>query len=234
MRILGIDQGIANMGYSILEDDKLITYGCINTTSKDFLEERFFVIYSRLKKIIEEYKPEIICCEKLFYTSPKEGNRNKSASIIYTNMITGVLAALCGEFSIELRMFVPSKVKKAVCNNGKAEKDDMITKIKSLYPVESDKTKYEHVCDSIAIAFTCYIENKEAPEIRKAFEDNKNLKIERYQLEEDRRLNKIDKERKKLRRTIEKERKRAEKLKIQEEKALKRLEKEKKNIGKKD
>ena len=44
------------------------------------------------------------------------GNRNKSASIIYTNMITGVLACLAGEFEIELRMFVPSKVKKAVCD----------------------------------------------------------------------------------------------------------------------
>jgi len=222
MRILGIDQGIANMGYSILEDDKLITYGCINTTSKDFLEERFFIIYSRIKKIIEEYKPEVICCEKLFYTSPKEGNRNKSASIIYTNMITGVLAALCGEFEIELRMFVPSKVKKAVCDNGKAEKDEMITKIKSLYTVESDKTKYEHVCDSIAIAFTCYVENKENPEIRAEFENNKNLKIKRVTEDEIRRLNKIDKERKKLKREIERKRKKAEKLKIQQEKALKR------------
>lgn len=225
MRILGIDQGIANMGYSILEDDKLITYGCINTTSKDFIEQRFFIIYSKLKTIIEEYKPQVICCEKLFYTSPKEGNRNKSASIIYTNMITGVLAALCGEFNIELRMFVPSKVKKAVCDNGKAEKEEMISKIKSLYPVESEKTKYEHVCDSIAIAFTCYIENKENPEIRKEFEDNKTLRLKKINENEARRLNKIDKERNKLKREIEKERKRAEKLKIQQEKALKRCKK---------
>lgn len=234
MRILGIDQGIANMGYSILEDDKLITYGCINTTSKDFLEERFFVIYSRLKKIIEEYKPEVVCCEKLFYTSPKEGNRNKSASIIYTNMITGVLAALCGEFNIELRMFVPSRVKKAVCDNGKAEKDDMIAKIKSLYPVESEKTKYEHVCDSIAIAFTYYVENKESPEIREEFENNKIAKKTKFEIEETRRLDKIDKERNKLRRSIEREKKRAEKLRIQQEKELKRQEKNKKSIGKKD
>lgn len=234
MRILGIDQGIANMGYSILEDDKLITYGCINTTSKDFLEQRFFIIFSKLKTIIEEYKPEVICCEKLFYTSPKDGNRNKSASIIYTNMITGVLAALAGEFDIELRMFVPSRVKKAVCDNGKAEKDDMITKIKSLYPVEVDKTKYEHVCDSIAIAYTCYIENKETPEIRKEFEDNKNFRREKLRNIENCRLKKIDQERGKLRRAIERERKRAEKLRIQQEKALKKKEKEKKSIGKKD
>lgn len=214
MRILGIDQGIANLGYSILEEDKLITYGCINTNSKDIIEDRFFIIYDRLKSIIENYHPSIICCEKLFYTSPQKGNRNKSASIIYTNMITGVLSVLAGQFNIELRMFVPSKVKKALCDNGKAQKDEIITKIKSLYEVETDKTKYEHVCDSIAIAYTCYIENKENPSIRKEFEDYKKTKEEKRLKEELRLIKRREKEAKKTER---------EKRKLEREKNKKDL-----------
>ena len=174
MYILGIDQGIANLGYSIFNDEELITYGCINTSSNDILAHRFYSLYLQIKDIILKYNPEIICCEKLFYTSPKMGNRNKSASIIYTNMITGVLACLAGEFEIELRMFVPSKVKKAVCDNGKATKDDVINKIVSTYGIDSKKTKYEHVCDSIAIAHTCFIDNKENGSIRKEFEEYRN------------------------------------------------------------
>ena len=230
MYILGIDQGIANMGYSILENDKLITYGCINTNSNDSLEERFFSIYSQIKILIEEFKPEILCCEKLFYTSPKAGNRNKSASIIYTNMITGVLTVLAGEFSIELRQFVPSKVKKAICNDGKAQKDDVIAKIKSMYNVDSAKTKYEHVCDSIAIAYTCYIENISNPEIHDEYKKYKIEKLEKTEKAESLRLRKIDKERKALMR----KKKREEKLRLKEKKDCNKAKKKEKSAGKKD
>ena len=230
MYILGIDQGIANMGYSILNDDKLITYGCINTNSNDSLEERFFSIYSQVKILIEEFKPEIICCEKLFYTSPKAGNRNKSASIIYTNMITGVLTVLAGEFKIELRQFVPSKVKKAICNDGKAQKDDVISKIKSMYNVDSTKTKYEHVCDSIAIAYTCYSENISNPEIHEEHNKSQEIKIEKIQKAESLRLKKIDKERN----TLIRKKKREEKLRLKMEKERNKVEKTEKSIGKKE
>ena len=49
MYILGIDQGIANLGYSIFNDEKLITYGCINTSSNDILEHRFYSLYLQIK-----------------------------------------------------------------------------------------------------------------------------------------------------------------------------------------
>jgi crossover junction endodeoxyribonuclease RuvC len=197
LKILGIDQGIANMGYAMLEDENLIAYGYISTTNEDTVEQRFYKIFLRLEDIILEYEPEIICCEKLFYSSPSKGARNKSASIIYTNMITGVLACIAGKYNIELRMFVPSMIKKAICDDGTAKKDDVIAKINELYSIDTLKTKAEHVCDSIAIAYTCSKQNKEHPEIRDEYlktlnekEKNKQKKHERMNILEDKRAKK--------------------------------------------
>lgn len=208
MYILGIDQGIAHLGYAVMKDKELIEYGCITTNSNDIIEQRFFSLYNDIKQLIIKYQPEAICCEKLFYTSPKAGNRNKSASIIYTNMITGVLAALCGEFEIELRQFVPSKVKKALCDNGKASKEDIEAKIASIYKVETEITKYEHVCDSIAIAYTCFIENENDSTLRNEFETYRNDRWKKT-----RRKNEIEQKKyEKHLRKVKREKKRLEKL----------------------
>ena len=208
MYILGIDQGIAHLGYAVMKDKKLIEYGCITTNSNDIIEQRFFSLYNDIKQLIIKYQPEAVCCEKLFYTSPKAGNRNKSASIIYTNMITGVLASLCGEFEIELRQFVPSKVKKALCNNGKASKEDIESRIASLYRVETETTKYEHVCDSIAIAYTYFIENDADKTARNEFEAYRDDKWKKA-----RKKNEIEQKKyEKYLRKVKREKKRLEKL----------------------
>jgi len=154
MRILGIDQGIAHLGYCILEDEELITYGCLTTTNKKSIQNRFYTIEDKLSDIIKEFSPEAICCEKLFFTPPRPGQRNKSASIVYTNMITGVIISLAGRFDLEFNMFVPGTVKKTICDNGRATKNEVIKKIGETYEIECPKSNKEHICDAISIAIT--------------------------------------------------------------------------------
>lgn len=155
MKILGIDQGIANLGYAIIdENEKLITYGCITTTSNESIEKRFEKIYIELSNIINEYEPDNISCEKLFFSTPGKGKRKKSASIVYTNMITGLIILLAGQFNMNLKMFVPGSVKKKITNNGKATKDEVIGVIEKKYDIKTSKTKKEHIFDALAIALT--------------------------------------------------------------------------------
>lgn len=183
MYVLGIDQGIAHLGYAIICDGELIEYGCLLTKPSQGLEKRFYAIYSKVKELMEVYHPSYISGERLFYTSPMKGNRNKSASMVYTNMITGILAAIAGEYSIELVTFVPSAVKKAVCGTGKAEKDDIINKIHEMFDVETTKSRHEHICDAIAIALTCY-ENKKQEEAENAKKEIETIKEEEEKAKE--------------------------------------------------
>lgn len=71
MKILGIDPGMAIVGYSILDFDgenfELITSGSIQTQKTLSNAARLYEIFNDLSKIIETYKPDISSVEKLFF-----------------------------------------------------------------------------------------------------------------------------------------------------------------------
>ena len=71
MRILGIDPGYGIVGYGVIDYDnyaqKVVDYGTISTPKEETLPNRLFVIYEKLKKIIEVFKPDVVSIEELFY-----------------------------------------------------------------------------------------------------------------------------------------------------------------------
>ena len=73
MRILGIDPGFAITGYSIIDyignKFKLITSGAILTDAKTSFPLRLEKIYYELKDIIENYKPDCMSIEELFFNN---------------------------------------------------------------------------------------------------------------------------------------------------------------------
>ena len=71
MRILGIDPGLAIVGYSVLdiekEDNILVSSGSIQTDKNKSDSERLFEIMIDMQTIIDKYKPDVASVEKLFY-----------------------------------------------------------------------------------------------------------------------------------------------------------------------
>ena len=71
MKILGIDPGLAIVGYSIIEhikdENTLITSGSIQTDKKKTDAERLYEIAIDMQTIIDKYKPDVASIEKLFY-----------------------------------------------------------------------------------------------------------------------------------------------------------------------
>ena len=65
--ILGIDPGLANTGWSVVEGEKLVDYGCIETSDKLNKIERLGMISDSLEKIIEDYKIKTMALENLFF-----------------------------------------------------------------------------------------------------------------------------------------------------------------------
>ena len=137
MIIMGIDQGLAHLGYSILEyvpkktkrdgfvkvEDnvyvKVIESGCFLTAPNDLdFSRRLFKLMNKVETKILEYEPDFVCCEALFFSVPAKGSRNKSSSIMTTNMVTGVIAYICGKLNIKFNTYSPTCVKKRLCNSG--------------------------------------------------------------------------------------------------------------------
>ena len=114
---IGIDQGIASCGYSVVkltdDDIEILVSGTIKTPSKDTFGKRLNSIYQKILSLATDYKANIIGCEKLFFNPQMKGtNRNKSASMMHTNMATAVLHLISDDTKIPIVDFVPGTVKK--------------------------------------------------------------------------------------------------------------------------
>ena len=171
---LGIDQGYANLGYSIINfnlDKNTYTIeesGTITTCSTLPMNKRLLTIYNFINDILDKHPyVKIAGCERLFHNKPMGGKqnffqqRNKSASIMKTNMATGVLYLLCAEKDIEINDFPPTTVKKYLTGSGKSEKGEVEKAVNLIASNQGINIETDHQSDSIAIGITAinsYIE----------------------------------------------------------------------------
>ena len=148
MIILGIDPGIAIVGWGVLEYSgsrfKVIDFGSIQTPSTMSTEDRLCAIYDALGSIIQKYKPEQLAIEELFWnTNQKTGIRVSEAR--------GVIL-LCGRMlGLEIHEYTPLQVKQAVVGYGRAEKKQVISMVTLLLGLPKPP-KPDDTADALAIA----------------------------------------------------------------------------------
>lgn len=148
MRILGIDPGIATVGFSILDAERgkqnLICCGVITTPAGTSLSSRLERIYSDLRELITTYSPEAMAVEELFFNT----NITTGISVAHGR---GVVLLAAYQLGVPIFEYTPSQVKQAVVGYGKAEKRqviDMVTRILHL----PSPPKPDDAADAVAIA----------------------------------------------------------------------------------
>ena len=71
MIILGIDPGLAIMGYGVIETDgsrhRLVQYGALTTEAKTPMPSRLLSIHTGVEQLLAIYKPDQIAFEELFF-----------------------------------------------------------------------------------------------------------------------------------------------------------------------
>ncbi|SDK56722.1 crossover junction endodeoxyribonuclease RuvC [Natronincola ferrireducens] len=148
MIILGIDPGIAIMGYGIISyignRFEVISYGAITTDSKTPTPERLKKIYRELNELIEKYKPEAIAVEELFFNT-----NAKTALLVGHARGVAVLAAANNEK--EIFEYTPLQVKQGVVGYGRAEKHQVQQMIKTILNLDKIP-KPDDVADALAVA----------------------------------------------------------------------------------
>ncbi|MCX7910547.1 MAG: crossover junction endodeoxyribonuclease RuvC [Endomicrobia bacterium] len=156
MRVLGIDPGLSRCGWALIEKDigkkyKLISYGEIETKllkeNPSDITQRLKKIFLGLKKILIQYKPNIICIESQFYSKI-------SKNMINTYFATGIIYLLSALYNTELKEFPAKTVKLSVTGYGSASKLQIRKMIKLLLEIEKEITS-EHINDAISVAL-CY------------------------------------------------------------------------------
>ena len=149
MRILGIDPGLAIVGWGIVErvngmTFRPIAYGSINTPAHTSVSSRLALIYKNINHIIEKYQPDEMAIEELFFT-------NNQTTGIAVAEARGVILLAAEEHGIPIAEYTPPQVKQAVVGYGGAEKKQVIAMVTSLLRLPAPP-KPDDTADAIAIA----------------------------------------------------------------------------------
>lgn len=150
MRIVGIDPGIARVGWGVIDEknNKVVpvNFGCFETPKTDKIEVRLLSIYTFLSQIFEEYNPDALSIEELFF------NKNVSTALI-VGQARGVVLLAAAKHTIPLTSFTPLQVKMALTGYGRAEKSQIGHMVKTLLYLKSIP-KPDDTADALAIAIT--------------------------------------------------------------------------------
>ena len=148
MRILGIDPGFAITGYSIIDYQgnkfKLIDSGAVTTKAGESFPLRLTKIYDDLSMIIDEYKPDAISVEELFFN-------NNVKTAINVAQARGVVLVVGCQKQIPTYEYTPLQIKQAVAGYGRADKIQVQKMVKAILNVEK-LPKLDGTTDSMAAA----------------------------------------------------------------------------------
>jgi crossover junction endodeoxyribonuclease RuvC len=156
-RILGIDPGYERLGVAILErttearpqgKEKVIFSECFKTSAKLEFGERLNLIGEEVRKIIKEYKPEILSIETLFL------NTNQK-TVMRVAEARGVVIYEASRAGLKVFEASPPQIKIATTGYGKSDKTQIIKMVKMLVKMDNTKTSDDEL-DAIAIALTAF------------------------------------------------------------------------------
>ena len=154
MRILGIDPGYERLGVAVLEKDKgdqkekVLFSECFKTSAKLEFSERLNLIGEEVRKIIKEYKPEILSIETLFL------NTNQK-TVMRVAEARGVVVYEASRAGLKIFEASPPQIKIATTGYGKSDKAQIIKMVKMLVKMDNTKTSDDEL-DAIAIAITAF------------------------------------------------------------------------------
>ncbi len=149
MRILGIDPGIATIGFGVIEttnhyDYQMLDYGCIKTESGSTFAERIRQIYTDMQVLLKKWRPEAVAIEELFF------NKNVKTAIT----VAQARGAMMQQFAVakyEIAEYKPQQIKEAVCGYGKAEKRQLQKMVQLILKLR-DIPSPDDAADALAVA----------------------------------------------------------------------------------
>lgn len=150
MIILGIDPGIAIVGWGVVEcvngKFRALDYGSITTGPESPVEDRLADIYRELDGIIKKYRPEALSVEELFW------NTNQKTGIIVAEA-RGVILLCARQNEVPLFEYTPLQVKQSVTGYGRADKKQIITLV-TMFLDLPEPPKPDDTADALALAMT--------------------------------------------------------------------------------
>ncbi|HET7336124.1 MAG TPA: crossover junction endodeoxyribonuclease RuvC [Rhizomicrobium sp.] len=131
IRILGLDPGLARMGWGIIVMDgtKLshVAHGVLRSDAKESLGLRLFALHGALGDVIAQWQPEAIAVEQAFVAK----DPSAALKLGHARAIALLAGAQCG---LQIAEYAPNHIKKSVVGVGHASKDQVMAMVRMLLP----------------------------------------------------------------------------------------------------
>jgi len=152
MRVLGIDPSLQSTGFGIVEEQNgrllPVVFGVIKPTAGLPLHLKLAEIKSELEELIRTYGPEEASIENAFYA------QNMKTALLLGQVRGAILVAVaatgCG-----LAEYSALEIKKAVTGYGQADKEQVLTMVRSLLGLDDDQIPFD-ASDALATAI-CHL-----------------------------------------------------------------------------
>ena len=149
MIILGIDPGIATLGYGVIKADnrckpEMIDYGIISTPKDENLAVRLAMLEKGIKQVIDKFKPDEIAVEELFFAK----NVKTGIAVAHARGVI-LLTAIkeCGK----IFEYTPLQIKQALTGYGRAEKIQIQQMVKTMLGLKGIP-RPDDAADALAVA----------------------------------------------------------------------------------
>lgn len=150
MVVLGIDPGLATLGWGVLKNDRgrfeTIDYGVVLTPKEESLPVRLAMLEEGVNKLIDKYHPDEIALEELFFN-------NNITTGINVAQARGVILLTCVKKCGRLYEYTPLQIKQALTGYGRADKKQMQIMVKTLLRLDNIP-KPDDAADALAVALT--------------------------------------------------------------------------------
>ena len=149
MIILGIDPGLATMGYGVINSEKgnysVIDYGVVTTPKECTLPERLLQLEDGVKELIDTYKPDNVSIEELFFS------KNITTGIPVAEARGVILLTAVKSLGKEVYDYTPNQIKHAVTGYGVADKIQRQQMVQVLLRLKS-VPRPDDAADALAVA----------------------------------------------------------------------------------
>ena len=147
--ILGLDPGLATMGYGVIEklkndDTAAVDYGVVLTPKNESLPVRLAMLEEGINKILLKYKPDEIAVEELFFS------KNITTGIPVAHA-RGVMLLTCIKYCGRLYEYTPNQIKQSLTGYGRADKIQMMHVVTSLLHLDKI-SRPDDAADALAVA----------------------------------------------------------------------------------
>ena len=148
MRILGIDPGVATIGFGLVEASracvKLLQYGVITTPAGLPLSTRLHQISQDLSQLLQTFRPDEAAVEELFFS------KNITTGIAVAHG-RGVILLEVERAGVPVYEYTPMQVKQAVAGYGGADKRQVMLMTQRLLKMKNIP-RPDDAADALAIA----------------------------------------------------------------------------------